>query len=1103
MNIDQELKKVRPPTLPLPILHRESLVSMLADAIAPSKASYMTPHKLILICAPAGYGKTTLLADTIKQLSLPCCWYFFDSADGEAFAFLRTLLTSVQTCFPTVGKYLSTWLHEDSDAGAKENWESLLDALLDMLHAEIQERYVIALCNYHKVHHNKIINGLVNRLLARLPQQCILIIESRALPNLDLASLIAHRQFFGLGSGRLCFSAEEIYELAHLQGFTLFSLQDAELFARTFEGWIAGILLGSELGYTQLYPLAPPGKGTRKSHTPLADRRLLSTYITDEIFSQDAAMYEFLKAVSIFDQLTPEYCNALLEIDDAAKSLIYAEQQGLFVTHHEDTTKSTVGTYHCHPVLQELFRENLRLQSTKRFRDLHRRAAEILQNDQQYEQAWTHAILAQEYDLAISIIISIAPGLIDRGEGDTISHWLAMLPEQMVKQNPWLLLVQANIHLARNEYALVAPLLNAMEMLLDTPSSEQNPSRRTLLQIEHKLAYSKLLFYQRDFPSVQKFCLQVLNMLPLDEYSLRIKAHHRLGVCLIVGSGRIYEGISHLQQALQLSGVQKEERQTATLHRLLASAYGWIGNYTLADYHQMQALRIWEHLDEPRGIINTLTGMGLLKLRQGLTQKAEEVLKKALHLACDVYHFTSGEAYALVALGELYCTQAQYIQALTYLEQGLRLAHACADYYLIHCCLCSLATTYLFMDEIQTGQFFLNQVVLKEEEEQSYEGLLHCLTQAMILLAQQAYLQAQQGIEQAIMLAKQTNIQFLYIQALLLFAICNARQQKMREALETIEQAVALNKKGNFDYTFAVVLRRYPELQSLLDQPQQQLSSVMPNDTFKNAELSVSPPIQLIVANDQNSAHKLDIIAFGDPVVLLDDTPITHWHTARSLELFFLLLEKASPIHKDLVIDALWPHTTSKQIDATMRTAIYYLRQVIGKSCVLYRSGFCSLNLSAGYGQQVSYDVALFESDYEEGKKFLENGDEKAAKKAFTHIVELYKGDYLQSFYNDWCISRRDQLRQVYMDALQQLALIAWRNELWEESLQQWQHLLAMDTCFEKAHYGIMRCYLQLGKRELALRQYQRCCQYLQEELHVAPNASIQKLYQRIIQLIS
>lgn len=1092
MTADRIQHKIQAPTLPVPILHRKAIVRLLADAMGSSQASQIAPYRLILLCAPAGYGKTTLLADTVQRYSIVCCWCMLEYTDTPEI-FLKTLIGSIRSHFPLFGSHLDALFLESNCT--QGNCDVLMGAFIEALQNEISQSFVLALCNYHRVQQNGVINHLINRLLVHFPQQSALIVESRSLPNLDLAPLIASRQMFGLGSNRLCFDPKELYDLAHMQGFGSFSFQEAERLIQSFEGWIAGILLGSDLGYTQLQPLTPSHKGTWGIPALLADHKSLATYIAKEIFGQERATYEFLEAVSILDQLTPQYCNALLGIDNAAEQLVYAEQQGLFVIRTEEyPTRDEPGGYRCHPILRELFREQLRCHSFERYLTLQRRAAQIFQQNQVYPQSLTHTLLAQEYDQAIRMMILLAPELIEQGYDEMVAGWLRSVPEALVSQRPWLSLIQANLHLARNEYAHVSPLLDIVETSLGAPVSEEDLSSRVLLLAELKLARSKLIFYQGEFQAAQELCQQVLDLLPIDEQHLRARAHQRLGVCLIVGQGRTHEGIVQLQQALHLNGPQKGASQTATLHRLLASAYSWIGNYILANYHQTRALQIWEKLDEPRGITNSLTTMGLLKLRQGLTQEAEETLAKALYRARDVYHFKSGEAYALVALGELHCMLAHFVQALQYLEDGLRLAYQCEDRYLTHCGLCSLATSYLFLGEAQTGQFFLNQILLKEQEEHGYEGLLYHLTQGMLFLALRNDDQAGQEIERAVALGERTNIQFLHIQALLLLAVYRLRQQKNDGASRAIKQAMDLNKKGDFAYIVQIVVSRYPDLQTLLnhERPEQPTSTPeAPGDQLLSfSAIKVRPQRE----------QSLRIQAFGEPRVLVDGTLITRWHMTRSLELFFLLLEKAHPMQKDLVIDALWPNTASDHIDTTLRTAIYYARQAIGKTCILYHSGQYSLDLSAVYKKQVWYDVSLFENFYSQGKRLLDDEDNEAAGNAFSNAVALYTGDYLQPFYNDWCGPRRDQLRQAYMDACQHLACIAWRGECWEESLQHWRHILAIDVCSQKAHYGIMRCYLRLGKKELALRQYQICVQKLREELHIMPKQSLQELYQRILQ---
>ena len=157
------------------------------------------------------------------------------------------------------------------------------------------------------------------------------------------------------------------------------------------------------------------------------------------------------------------------------------------------------------------------------------------------------------------------------------------------------------------------------------------------------------------------------------------------------------------------------------------------------------------------------------------------------------------------------------------------------------------------------------------------------------------------------------------------------------------------------------------------------------------------------------------------------------------------------------------------------------------------------LRLDALYGTEVWYDVQAFEEAHARAKQLLEKGEDSGARAHYLKMVELYRGDYVQSFYSDWCTLRRDELRNAYLEARQHLAQIAWRQEQIEESIQHWQHMLAVDNWLESAHYGLMRCYARQGKRGLALRQYQRCKETLEQEFGTAPSTPIQNLYQRLM----
>jgi two-component SAPR family response regulator len=400
------------------------------------------------------------------------------------------------------------------------------------------------------------------------------------------------------------------------------------------------------------------------------------------------------------------------------------------------------------------------------------------------------------------------------------------------------------------------------------------------------------------------------------------------------------------------------------------------------------------------------------------------------------------------------------------------------DQYLLNDTLGMLALAYLQLDERYTARSLLDQMVLQKQEVRSYESVFQQLVYGTILLAEQCYDKAEKTLQQVAHLTSESGVQWLQVQALLRLAACRLAQGQLGLMRDALQQVLLLNAQGNHDFCIQGELQSYPLLQPFLQEKSEQKAYL---------ETSVLP------------TERLCIHALGEPVILLDGNVVTGWRRARALELFFFLLESKQPLRKGRIISTLWPESDDDEIlNQTFRSTVYCVRQVLGEACLVYQSGLYQFNLHAVY-HQFWYDVAAFEEHERIAKIALEKEDDQQAEQAYKKMVELYRGKYAEAFYSDWCSARRDALHQSMMEARRQLALIAWRREEWEESLQHWQHLLTLDSRLETAHYGIMRCYSRQGKRELAMRQYQRCRRELYEQLGTEPGSSLQKFYQRLV----
>ncbi len=1080
------LRRIISPVLPSTILYRKQLIAMLKTSIMQKSESQ---HRLILLYAPAGYGKTTLLADFARHIEIPCCWYFLDHTDTDRVTFLRTLIASIRHRFSHFGAELDDLLSQVVTVSADQQaefYETMIEALCIALTRDIAEQFIIIFSNYHEVNESPTFTALMNVLIQRSPAHCTFVIESRAIPNIEFVPLLIHREMSGFSKDALRFSTQELRTLARIQGVISLSDAEAEELIRFFDGWITGILLGTYLGDIQ---------GLGESGRQMSQKNLF-TYVFNEIFKYIPEASDFWLEVSILNQMLPAMCNTLLEIEDAEERFQNLERRGLFITRNV-LDKQTIYTYP--PVLRELLSEKLREQSLQRFLILHQRAAKLWGEMQEYDLGVHHAFTAQAYDLAIQFIVDSYSLMLKQGRSETLLSWLDRLPVHLLEFQPRLLLIKARAASLIGEPGNVLLLLKQATSALATPSAEINPAEKSVLQTEIEILHSKILFQMGEYQQAQSICQQVLENMAPQAGMLRAEAYMRLGVCANL-LGDPAAGLVHLQKALQLWGPRTVDSQVADIHGALGNTYSLIGNFALAEHHLACALDCCEQLHNERGKIDNLIRIGTTKIREDKPAEAEAAYLQALNLARGPLAFQRGEAYALMNLGSLHLEQAAYQQALTLTEDGLTLARNLEDRYLVNCLLANLAKIYLLMDDPISANQLLSEMDFQSAPENtvSYELVQHALVSGPIHLLQGNIDEAFTCLMRIETSLNNAGLSREQIQAKLLLATCHLERNEYDRAVEYTTSLVSIlnTYKGHKRF----VLQELQRLPALLESVQTK-SEMVPLALLLGLAIQASataPPV-LSPSLPVNNARKLTLHAFGKSTVLIDGKPITKWRMARVRELCFLLLNAAGPLTKDEIITALWEEEISDSIDQMLYLIIHYLRKVLGEACVISREQSYQLDFTTIYGNTVYYDVNEFQKLYKKVQAALKEGNDREARENLLKMIELYRGDYMQTVYSNWCVARRDELRSINLNARRLLAQIAWHQERFEESIEHWQAILLMDDYLEEVHYELMRCYLQQGKRSQALRQYQQCEEILQREFGIKPGPDMQNLLQRIM----
>ncbi len=255
----------------------------------------------------------------------------------------------------------------------------------------------------------------------------------------------------------------------------------------------------------------------------------------------------------------------------------------------------------------------------------------------------------------------------------------------------------------------------------------------------------------------------------------------------------------------------------------------------------------------------------------------------------------------------------------------------------------------------------------------------------------------------------------------------------------------------------------------------------------------------------ESPAPGLWVRFFGSFEVFCQGKPLELGRNSKAISIFKCLLERRGrPISQDVLMDWLWPESSSKKARWSLNSAIYALRRsldeypqdIITPNCVILERGHYRLARKPG----IASDVEEFDARYERGR-FLERAEKTAdAVSEYEGAVALYRGDYLaEDLYEDWTMIERERLTNAYVDVLDRLADYHMQAGSLQESITDRYLLLEQDPYHEESYRSLMLCYARLGLRGRALRQYELCERRLSGLYGILPTPETRDLHEKLL----
>lgn len=408
-----EVKLVPPPTRPDTVSKSNAIESLRAS-----------PVPLSTIVAPAGYGKTTLLAQWAAADVRPFAWFAVDAGDDDVVMFLRYIAAAVHRVEPLPPEVL------ESLSGPGDSWVRRIPRLGGALAARTRP-LVLVLDDLHTVS-NPACFDAVAELVRYVPDGSQIVIASREEPKLPLARWRAQGAVHEIGVADLRMDERESRQLIEAAGVELDETELIVLTERT-EGWAAGLYLAA-LAFQAGGPVSASAMGFD------GDDRFVSEYLRSELLSRlPPAEAQFLKHTSVLDRMCGGLCDAVLETTGSAERLEALERSNGFVVPLDRRGE----WYRYHHLFGRLLRDELERTEPEMVVSLTRRAmAWSIANDMS-EAAVDYGLRAGETDTVAGIIDAALLPIYYDGRRETVTEWLGRFSEKELKRYPSLVVYHA------------------------------------------------------------------------------------------------------------------------------------------------------------------------------------------------------------------------------------------------------------------------------------------------------------------------------------------------------------------------------------------------------------------------------------------------------------------------------------------------------------------------------------------------------------------------------------------------------------------------------------------------------------------------------------
>lgn len=1068
--------KITTPRLNDKIVHRERLTSLLNDNINKS---------LLIICAPAGFGKTTLVLDFLSSSKCNYTWFsvphkgiddpstFFEYIIGaikkldEKFGNTTLDVMKMYTQNPKMSKEL---VYACTASLVNEFSEYFkLDVMLvidDLLYITSEKSQIW-------------LKEFFDELLDNIPSNLHLILSTRIIPDITLTQLKAKRNVLIIDENYLSFREEETIALLDKVYKYKYKIKDIKLLDKNIKGWITGLHLVLQ-AYGEDFVTV--------NYSLDISFENIYDFFAEEIFNNlSSELQEFMMVTSLMELFDEELGNSVLGITNCKELTNELIHKNLFMHQIHQTHKDKkTNSYGYHALFREFLSRKLKeSRIEKKINDLKEKIGDCYQKTGDNISAINYFMEVKNYSKSIPLIVKVFKKIYNEGKYDILWNWLNAIPGDIIEKNENLLFeiallytytrvdydkalyylykAQKMYHYNNNEEGAVL-CFHSITFILKSTSKFEKAKEEFEETIKKILSPSNIIIILRSIFSVYCELGEFTTAIELLEKALDLCDTHNLDKHFIYSSlGIVYFYKGDYEKAIfyNKKGYKSEKDffNKITSNCNIATSYCALNDFENAIKYYKKAIKLLHGVYLIEREVFVYSQYALLLQNIGDYDESTKTLEYIYPKAENINALNTLRYIADYLFANNYLTGNQ-INCLKYLNCERAIANSLnninynhliiereAEYEMKYCQNIDveekLNKIYNYYKSINSRRQFTIMKMLS-----SYNLLKHNKGNAIKYL--------ERFLKEYTFFAEDLNIS----RELIDFALSNPELSQYKDKVHHAftEYFDRLNIKGTSD----------------------EYKAKMKVEVYKLFDINMK------------SFGTLEFIFRGEPV------PESKWKRKKGkLILAYMMLDPKDKYSRDKIIDIFFSGTNVEKIEEIFKHEIFAIRSTFKLqylNILMYEDKMLYLNPDCYFKS----DTVEFNKYYKLIKSSTASNKEK--KHACINAIELYKGDFMENIYESWCEDLRDEFRDKFISISETLISLLCNIKDYEGIIKYSKNLLKHDKLNELAYLNLIEAHVLKGKKKTAKDIYSKMLKSYKEELSETPDRRIMQKINSIIE---